>query len=86
MNWLNASSFFMEVKMIKNINVKIIASLLLIIMLISNLIGIFPLLESLATNVGDEIHIQSIGTVKYHLKSRGVSTRRICHYRISRLL
>ena len=58
--------------MIRNINTKIVATLLLTIILISNVLPIFPLLQSDAINVGDTIAIQSIGTVPYHLKSQGL--------------
>ena len=54
------------------INNKIIATMLLTIMLISNIIQIFPLIQSLAVNVNDTIYLQSVGTVPYHLKSRGL--------------
>ncbi len=54
-------------RIIKN---KIIATLLLTIMLISNIIQIFPLIQSLAVNVNDTIYLQSMGTVPYHLKSK----------------
>ena len=54
------------------INNKIIATILLTIMLISNIIQIFPLIQSLAVNVNDTIYLQSVGTVPYHLKSRGL--------------
>lgn len=63
-----------------NINKKIMATLLLIIILVSDLIGIFPLLESKATNIGDTIYLDSIGVVDYHLKSHSLPNRWLCNY------
>ena len=57
----------------KNIKIKIISTLTLIIMLISNIIDILPLIKSLATDIGDTKNIVSTGTVEYHLKSHDVS-------------
>ena len=57
----------------RNIKVKIISTLILIVMLISNILEIFPLLQSFATDIGDNKNIVSIGTVDYHLKSHDVS-------------
>ena len=59
--------------MSKNIKVKIISMLILIIMLISNIVELLPLLKSFATDIGDTKTITSIGTVDYHLKSHDVS-------------
>lgn len=69
----------------KSINKKIIATIVLMIMIFTNIINIFPLLKSYATNneIGDRKYIESVGTVEYHLKSRGVSSRRICYYSFS---
>ena len=60
--------------MIENIKTKIVATLLLTIMMISNIIQLFPLLESNATSIGDSIYIESIGKVEYHLKSHETSS------------
>ncbi len=61
--------------MIKNINKKIIAILLLIVTVLSNIIPIIQL-ESYANNdnIGESINITSKGTVPYHLKSHGVGS------------
>lgn len=62
--------------MIKNINKKFIAVLLLILTILSNIIPIIPLI-SFATNnndLGTTLNIVSIGSVPYHLKSHAVST------------
>ena len=60
--------------MLKSIRTKIIATLLLTIMLISNIIQLIPLLESNAANVGDTIFISSVGEVEHHLKSHATSS------------
>lgn len=60
--------------MSKKIRTKMIATLLLTIMFISNIIQLFPLLESNAASIGDSIYIESIGTVEYHLKSHETSS------------
>jgi hypothetical protein len=63
--------------MLKFINKKIVATLLLTLMLLSNIIPIIPLLKSLAVNdknMGDVLNIVSIGSVPYHLKSHGVAS------------
>lgn len=71
----------------RNIKMKIMATMLLLIMLITNIIEILPAIKSMAVNnIGDKKFIQSIGTVQYHLKSRAVSTRWICNYSSSWIL
>ena len=60
--------------MIRNLKTKMIATLLLTIMLISNIIQLVPLLESNAASVGDSIFIESIGTVQYHLQSHATTS------------
>ena len=62
--------------MLKLINKKIVAILLLILIILSNIIPILPSIKSLAVNnhhIGENVNITSIGTVAYHLKSHNVS-------------
>lgn len=71
----------------RNIKTKIIATMLLVMLLVSNIIEILPAIKSFASNnIGDKKFIQSIGTVQYHLKSRAVSSRWICNYSSSWIL
>lgn len=62
--------------MIKNINKKFIAVLLLILTILSNIIPIIPFISFAANNndLGTTLNIVSIGSVPYHLKSHAVST------------
>ena len=63
--------------MIKNIRKKIIATMLLVLTMLSNLLPIFPMVKSLAVNnndIGTTLDIVNLGTIPYHLKSHGVAS------------
>lgn len=61
--------------MLKKCKTKIIATLLLILTLISNIIPIIPAVKSLAVNnIGTTLDIVCVGYVPYHLKSHAVAS------------
>ncbi len=58
--------------MIKKIKKKAVATMLLILTILSNLLPIVQMVQSLAVNnndIGTTLDIISIGTIPYHLKS-----------------
>lgn len=64
--------------MLKKCKTKIVATLLLILTLVSNVIPIIPAIKSLAANnndIGTKLDIVCVGYVPYHLKSYGVPSR-----------
>ena len=61
--------------MFKKFRKKIIATVLLILTMLSNVLPIFPMVQSLAVNnndIGTQLDIVKIADVPYHLKSYGV--------------
>ena len=63
--------------MIKKIRKKAIAIMLLVLTMLSNLLPIFPMVQSLAVNnnnIGTSLDIVNLGEIPYHLKSHGVSS------------
>ncbi|MCR5146376.1 MAG: Cys-Gln thioester bond-forming surface protein, partial [Clostridia bacterium] len=63
--------------MIKKIRKRAIATMLLVLTMLSNLLPIFPMVQSLAVNnndIGTSLHIVNAGAIPYHLKSHGVSS------------
>lgn len=64
--------------MIKKIKKKAVATMLLILIILSNLFPIVPMVQSLAVNnndIGTTLDIISIGTIPYHLKSYGTQSK-----------
>ncbi|MBP3595927.1 MAG: Cys-Gln thioester bond-forming surface protein [Clostridia bacterium] len=62
--------------MFKKCKTKIVATLLLILTLVSNIIPIIPAVKSLAANnIGTTLDIICVGDVPYHLKSYGVPSK-----------
>ena len=64
--------------MIKKIKKKAVATMLLILTILSNLLPIVPMVQSLAVNnndIGTTLDIVSIGIVPYHLKSYGTQSK-----------
>lgn len=61
--------------MLKKCKTKIVATLLLILTLVSNIIPIIPAVKSLAANsIGTKLDIVCVGYVPYHLKSHAVAS------------
>ena len=63
--------------MIKKIRKKAIAIMLLVLTMLSNILPIFPMVQSLAVNnndIGTSLDIVNVGAIPYHLKSHGVSS------------
>ena len=61
--------------MFKKYKIKIVATMLLIMTLISNIIPIIPAVKSLAANnIGTTLDIVCVGYVPYHLKSHAVAS------------
>ena len=64
--------------MLKKFRKKIIAIVLLVLTMLSNLLPIFPMVKSLAVNnndIGTTLDIVNLGTIPYHLKSYGVPSK-----------
>ncbi|MBR3163628.1 MAG: thioester domain-containing protein, partial [Clostridia bacterium] len=64
--------------MLKKFRKKIIATVLLVLTMLSNLLPIFPMVKSLAVNnndIGTTLDIVNLGTIPYHLKSYGVPSK-----------
>ena len=64
--------------MIKKIKKRAIATILLVLTMLSNLLPIFPMVKSLAVNnndVGTKLDIVNLGNIPYHLKSYGVASK-----------
>lgn len=63
--------------MLKKIRKKIIATMLLVLIMLTNFLPIFPMIKSLAVNnnnIGTTLDIVNLGEVPYHLKSHGVAS------------
>ena len=64
--------------MIKKIKKRAIATILLVLTMLSNILPIFPMVKSLAVNnndVGTKLDIVNLGNIPYHLKSYGVASK-----------
>ena len=64
--------------MIKKLRKKVIATVLLVLTMLTNLLPIFPMVKSLAVNnndIGKNLDIVNTGTIPYHLKSYGVASK-----------
>ena len=63
--------------MIKKFKKKIVATMLLLLTLLSNILPIFPMAKSLAVNnnnIGTTLDLVNLGEVPYHLKNHGVAS------------
>ena len=63
--------------MIKKFKKKIVATMLLLLTLLSNILPIFPMAKSLAVNnnnIGTTLDLVNLGEVPYHLKNHGVES------------